>query len=315
MKIVKNFPERFPIRYAIILREFKDDDDDFSNRRTSERKLIDEQIFRQFILLLQEQPLDRTILQLSKVSVLCRSLGLKVFEGAKLNAGEEWINEVEKYISLLYPEALVLTDTTRGHAYNLGLYSYAGAGEIPSFWKMYQKYDDKNFLGERFGFHEHFGAILSRSRLYERMMKGEVTESFLYEMGELYERPIYLTVPHSSLWSFLDKGNLEGVVPTYLDILKYKSFIEQLPIEDFDKRSVSLKEKMHEPKITIVLCRNWVSLFTEEILSLYRSSVFCKNCSACLPFNYKGKYCLSSPENKQCNRERARQRKKLSQEK
>lgn len=293
---MKNLPDKFPIRYALLVKpreEYEDFDDlDFVTGELKEREVL----FRQLLLTLQQKPLSKEMLLIQQTSIKFSLLGVEIMNIAKIGKDPEWIELVKKKIKDILPGAEVKS-WAFGEAFTLGLYSYKGNYEIPTFIRAYN-YNTKNDFDSLYG---KFGHFMSRSNInffyntYKKVSEGEIDEWELYKLLNQYEKPLHITSYQSDLWKMLDEGTLGGIIrPEHLHQFKTKE-IKNL-----------IEKNNYTQKIPITVCKNWESLFAEEIISLYKMFRFCNNCGKALPFNYKGSYCPDTKENQLCIKERAR---------
>jgi len=297
-----NLPDTFPIRYALIAQESV-----FGQKIIEKPRTVKEEIlFRELIGLLQKEPINKNSFSLNYMCFGFSIADKTYIEIPKLNGTKEWADSLKEEIASVIPftEAKM---TGGGEAFELGLYSYKGAFEKPAFLNIYNDYkkydllDGPGDMNPKYGF---VGDVKPFYSLYQRIIAGKISNYEFYQSLSRYEKPVNIQIPYSSVWDLLDnntgKDGFEGVIPT-------------LPVDMFDKFAAPLltdqqKNICNDKKITAVVCRNWESLFAEELYAIYKILNFCKNCEKPLPFGYKGKYCPEIKENQNCIRERNRKR-------
>lgn len=288
---MKNLPNKFPTRYALIAQNLEIEElEDFRLKNVQIAKT--EGLFNQFISKLQKESLSRDILLNEYSSVQFYHFNTEIADIAKLGSSTEWIDTLEKEFLKILPQ-VDMSATFRGKAFSVGLYSYQGNTEIPAFIRAHNAVGNQK-LQEGFGFISR-GDLLFFRGTYQRICTNKISDWQLYQLLNEYERPIYITSNQSSIWKALDKGILNGTTPPD-NIFYLKNPIMK-----------KIKDQSFKEKINIMVCRNWQSLFAEEIRTLYKMFCFCNNCDKPLPLNYKGSYCL---ENQECKKERARKRSK-----
>jgi len=296
---MKNLPDQFPIRYAILIDDHTDEDSedyfDIARRRVLWDKLI---------RFLQKKPLEIRDLSLRSRSVGFSYHGTKLCEIPELNVPEKWSDELEERLKESISEGQF--SHSYGLAFDLGLYSYRGSFEIPLFWQIYWRKEDDKYLGEQLGLFKwsyHPPFIDLGNKIYEQykqIMRGNITEWERFKSSQGSYSVSHLTIPNSQLWHLLDKKQNNGFISPY---------VEEVDIdEDVLKRG---KPEKRSSKISVVVSRGLQSLMWEEMIALYKIASFCNNCGQALPFNYKGKYCPASEENQDCIRERARKRARI----
>ncbi len=302
---MKNLPDTFPIRYAIIVNSWVDEDFSEEQKLYIRTTAKSEMLFRQLLTLLQKEPLSEKLLIPEQETIKFRFMGVEVINIAKLNAPLNWAEKLKPDIKKIIPEAKYCS-TEKGTAFNLGLYSYKGAVEIPSFVKAHNilvKHNN-NFQTNRetvpkFGHIENISDIRFLYSNYEKIKNNKITNFQLYEAMTKYTKPIYISTPYSKIWEILDNGFNEGILSVNgrsdKDIIKKRG-------SDEKKYNYGKKE------IMVAICKSWEELFAEKILSIYKMLNFCNNCGIALPFDYQGKYCPDTKKNKGCKRERAKKR-------
>ncbi len=272
---MKQLPEEFPIRYALIVSMYDSEDRDNS--------FLGEVLFNEYLLLLRDRPLNYSLLFPSYISLDFTILDQKAFQISKLYADDSWPDMVKQKIKEILPESFPY-GFSAGRAFSIGLYSYKRSYELPAFFKFRNKLNHYNS--------KHF------NKIYERVKRGELDEWDLYRLLGDNKRAIRQDLYYSNVWKKLDEDKeLEG------SILSINSAIEALKFKD-------LPQNKSTKKIPVLICRSWDALFAEEIYALYKMFNFCSNCGKALPFDYSGKYCPATPENTACLKERARKRKR-----
>jgi hypothetical protein len=291
---MKNLPDRFPLRYAIVLNEDKEDDETFF--QTAQRKVLWDQLIEH----LQNEPLNLKSLNFlySSVGFSYNDVELCHIPRLTLLRTETWAETIANQIRSVMPRGS--TTVSHGIAFNIGLYSYQGATEIPFFWQVHAGHEEPDFLKKTglfsFAYYPKLQTLAKELySQYEQIMLGKIEK---WERQRLAEADIvYLTIPNSPLWAALDRGQNNGIISPHADYI------------DIDETKVSKSELSKRPnKISVVVAKNIKALFREEMFSLYRVASFCNNCGKALPFNYQGKYCPDNSDNQDCIRERARKR-------
>jgi len=286
---MKNLPDKFPIRYALIIRNLADWDMDASLMGQERQR---ELLYKQLVIDLQQNPVTKERLTTQTISIIVTLLGIEIINLMMINKDEKEIKLFIKNVKDLLPNAEFEPPRFDDFIFRLSLYSYCGNYEIPALIRAYNKRDDLDYLYEKLELEDRPKIINVFYDIYQKMIKGNLRDWELYEHLNKYERPIYINSPYSELWKLLDSGALDGLIHTgYL----------------FENKIIkSLKEKQYKQKIPIAICRSWESLFAEEISALYKMFRFCHNCGKALPFDYQGNYCPDTKENQQCMRERAK---------
>ncbi len=287
--VKKNLPDKFPIRYALLVQS-SEEHDDFDS--VVEREVL----FRQLLSILQQKPLSKEMLLVSQTSIKFILLGIEIMNIAKLGRDYEWLKLTEEKMKEIMPE-IQRDSWSYGDAFTLGLYSYKGNYEIPSFIRAHNIKDDLGALSGKFGGSISRGKINFFYNIFEEIKNNKINEWELYKSLNEYKRPLYITSYQSDLWKMLDERVLGGT-------------IRPARSHQYETKEIKdLKEKNnYSEKITITVFRNWHELFAEEINTLYRMMNFCNNCGKALPFNYQGKYCPNNKKNQECIKERARKR-------
>ncbi len=288
---MKELPNRFPIRYAIIVQEHqrKRDNEYFSD---AHRQVLWEQLLR----LLQNKPLSLSDLTVSYQYVGYSYGDTKLCHIPVLNAEKGWRESAEKLLSQIVQVGTF--SSSSGQAFRLGLISYRGMGEQPLFWKIYaarKKGDAEASLLGLFseGYMtnvKEYGEVLYKK--YRELMDGEDSKKLSNDSDILQ-----ITVPYSNLWKNLDAGKNDGYIPTDAE----KANVSE-------QKTNTSKHRSDPEKIKIILAKNLDALLTEEMRALRNMARSCNNCDKALPFNYQGKYCRDLPENRECLKERARLR-------
>ncbi|GEM_PF-4120858 len=291
---MKNLPDEFPIRYALITGDIGDSEEDSAKRTAAE-----ESLFRQLLFLIQKEALTEELLNLSYSSIDVRLHGQQIADIARLSAPQSWINEASEYFKKLLPEATF--NSTLGTGFLVGLYSYRGALERPIFLQSYNNRTNRDFLSKKIGYYGSSSSITWAYELHQRINAGQLDDWELYKSKSRYDDAIYINIPFSPIWELLDQGAMDGIFPHSTSgnnrTESIKNLFKMLPPIAPDK------------KITVAVCRNWQSLFFEELRVLHTSVRFCQNCQKALPMGYRGKYCS---DDSACLRARARIRKSQS---
>lgn len=297
---MKSFPDKFPIRYAIVVKEFrgqKDAEDQLDE--ACSRVLWD-----QLITLLQNEPLTLDHLNLNYTSLNYSYKNQLLCSIPRLTIEKDWAANAASDLQKHIPEGTFSRGW--GSAFSLGLISYGGSGEVPLFWKVYNHADDKKYVGQKVGLYYwgYFGIDKKSAekiyRQYMRTMDGTDYWDYEHQRSTQKLEILDLRIPYSSLWSKLDAGQNDGHIP---------NLAEQIEIDNEDPEGKFLKDSPSHIPVTIVKDIN--SLFKEEMSSLYRVASFCNNCGKPLPFDWQGKYCPLK-DNRECDKERARKRHRKS---
>ena len=294
---MKSLPNKFPIRYAILVTDNNKDDEEVDDFELSKRRAL----WSQFIDYIKVKPLELNDLSIRYAGVGYRDKYDNMLSIIpKLNAPKEWSEKTQEAIMKIIPEGLFTL--YNGHAFNLTLYSYEGMFDVPIFWKILKSNKNKDLLLKelklrQLNYYNTEGIKISMQKKYDQVMNGKTS---LWENFSNLNQPavFYIRIPYSKLWKAIDNGNEEGIV-CYCD-------------DNLDNLDDKIK-KMNEPEqgfINVAIVRDLESLMLEEMVSLYKVSSFCNSCGKPLPFDYKGKYCPDTPENIDCTRKRARIRHK-----
>ncbi len=295
---MKNLPDRFPIRYAIIVNDHRKD----SETENYFDEVTYNILWDKFVTLLQNEPLTLDNLFLPYQSVIYNFKKNQLSQISELKPAKDWAENLEKKLM----ESIKEGEFTirNGVGFELGLYSYQGTYNTPLFWQMYINREDDKVMGEKLGLyfwgglynHKKFGEEIYRQ--YEQIMKGNIN---IYEKLRTSSNSdvFNLTIPNSNLWTALDQHQNDGFIPTGA---------EEYEIDETQIKKSGLKNR--PKKISVVVARSLAALFHEEMLALYRVSAFCNNCGKALPFGHSKKYCPDTLENKDCVRERNRKRAK-----
>lgn len=308
---MKNLPDEFPIRYAIIVSDWlADSGDDWAEKLQFYAPAESELLFRQLLLLLQKEPMNEDLLMPRATKITFKSMDVEIMNVAKLSAPTDWADKIEKGMVELVPEAKRYS-TEVGRAFEIGLYSYRGAGEIPSFMVAHNASIKSSTRArgdleviKKLGFLKEYSALDSLYESYERIINNEITGFQFYEAMVNYKKPIYISIPHSRAWEILDNGFQEGIV-RLSNAFGKKDLIKELNA----KRT---ENSYKDERISVAICKSWEDLFAEEISSLYKMFIFCANCGKPLPFDCHGKYCPNNKENQKCIQERYRKRARKS---
>ena len=306
---MRYLPEKFPIRYALIVSGWLEDDNPDKEELQFYTPARSEMLFRQLLLLLQKEPLNEGLLIPESQTIKFKYMDVEVMNIARINAPHDWMNKLETEITKIIPE-IKRSSRSWGTAFDLGLYSYAGASESPSFLvahTMASKHNDQfgsiHEIVHNFGHIENHSNIKFLHSIFEKIRKNEITNFQLYESLARYPKPIYITMPYSKIWEKLDTGFQDGIVSVGSRFNK-EDIIRECEVDDEETD----KKKYSKNKISVAVCKSWEELFAEEIYSIYKMFSFCKNCSKALPFDYQGKYCPETKDNEECTRKRARDR-------
>ncbi len=272
---MKNLPDKFPIRYALIIPMSEDDFED-------EKSYQSEVLFNEYLLMLKDNPLNYSLLFPKYKSVNFTILGKPAFQISKLYAEEGWIDVIKEKMKETMPEAFC-SGWSNGFVFATGLYSYKKSCEIPAFSKLR---DEKNIDTSYY------------NKIYERIKKGEIDNWELHSLLGNHERPIEQDLYYSNVWKELDINEEIGGYILRMTISRKDEWFKNLP-----------KDAKNITKIPVLICKSWEDLFAEELFLSYKMFRYCNNCGKALPFGYNGKYCPNEPENIDCIRERARKRK------
>ncbi|MFA6252266.1 MAG: hypothetical protein WCX74_02610 [Candidatus Paceibacterota bacterium] len=271
---MKNLPDKFPIRYALILGHLHEPNED-------------ELLFNQYLALLNKQPLDYSLFCADMISVDFRIHNRDAFGIVKINEGKNesdfkiWADSIEDRLKEVIP-SITIKSWGGGHAFRVGMYSYKKSAEIPAFTQ----------------FKPSCWCNVNFEKVFNRIKNGKYDTFLLYQELGAYLKGIRQDLFYSNIWKCLDSNKeLGGFVYDSFD-LEDKIIFNKVP------KNEEVKEK-----IPVMICRSWEELFAEEIFALYKMFNYCNNCGKALPFNYNGKYCPNTPESIECIRERGRKRK------
>jgi len=272
---MKNLPDKFPIRYALIVPMSEDDHDD-------ENYYQSEVLFNEYLLMLKNNPLDYSLLFPEYKSVNFTILGKPAFQISKLYAEEGWIDVIKEKMEETMSEAFC-SGWAKGFVFTIGLYSYKKSFEMPAFVRL------KGVQNTNANYY---------NKIYERIRKGDIDNWELHSLLGDHARPIEQDLYYSNVWKELDINEKIGGYILRMDIFRKDELFKNL-----------LKDAKNITKIPVLICKSWGDLFAEELFILYKMFRYCNNCGKALPFGYNGKYCPDEPENVDCIRERARKRK------
>lgn len=301
---MKNLPEKFPIRYALVTYDIEVDE--FEDPALRDAYLREQKnLFIQYVLKLQ----SCNDLSSDYHTIQIHHLSDEILNVKSLNYDPNDIDEFMNLIESLKKELAhflntdkdkILSSWGKGYAFDPYLYSYAGSGEKPAFLQAYNKL--LNPPKDLYKISVSKSDINFFYGLYQKIRDGKISAVQLYEKLNQYNKPIYISTHYSKNWAVADSGKTDGIFITRNKIGSgYNELLKEVENQNFDF------------KINIVVCRNWEELFAEEIMQIYRMSNFCGNCGKALPFDYQGKFCPPElPENADCIRERARQRARKS---
>lgn len=271
---MKNLPDKFPIRYALILGHGRNLNDD-------------NLLFNQYLTLLNKKPMDRDLFYASKIVANFLIYNREAFRIVKIQEGEKdadikcWADSIENKLKEIIP-SIKNKGWGGGNAFNVGFYSYKKSAEIPAF-TQFKKFN---------GFDDNFEEVFNRVR------NGKCDDFYLYQKLGHYLKGIRQDLPYSNFWKYLDNNKkLDGFILNSFDQC-HRDIFDNIP-----------KDGQIKEKIPVMICRSWEELFAEEIFALYKMFNYCNNCGKALPFDYNGKYCPDIPDNAECIRERARKRK------
>jgi len=298
---MKNLPDKFPIRYAIVTYDL--DALEFDDPKLKAAYLKDkESLFIQYVSKLQTG---------NDLSSGYYNIGLNYLNEEILNVkslkydypykGEDFLKIIENIKQELCKFLVVDKKDIRdfwgnGNAFDAFLYSYTGSGERPAFLISYE-----NILKKKvdFDFYVYKGTIKIFYDLYEKIRQGKLSGIELNEKLIKYDKPIFINTYYSKKWEYADKGKTNGL------------FKPRLTDHELIDKINEADETLSDRKINVAVCRSWEELFAEEIRQIYNISSFCNNCGKALPFDYQGKYCPPDlTENAECVKERARKRAK-----
>lgn len=344
---MKNFPDKFPIRYAIIVQH------DHECRPfyglSKEPDVIDDDIMLQQLLeFLREKPVLKEDLKINgyqmKSPDLPNRFGQYQIMINKLITNQNYRAEI---ISDLFSSSISRQSSqmVSGPFYELILLSYAGNLEIPWFWKIRNSSVDK-LKHYRYKIPE--SEFYSPVEAYKKVFSGEEKESWLFDRMQ-GDREVYtLTIPYSDLWKKIDDSKTDGIFwaekkygaqriirkerceKEYIELTDQEQDYLASPVNkfkiyeeiasEFVQKEVELSERRRNEierfngkKIKVTVTRSWDALFYKEISELYQLANYCNNCGKPLPFDYKGIFCPPLVENSGCAKKRARDRKHRSQ--
>jgi hypothetical protein len=299
---MKNLPDKFPIRHALILEDFEYDEtnEELNYNNARKRNII---LFNQYLLSLQNNGVT-VELALPKYQQIKFSLSnIEVINISVLNPKKNWVDESKEKIPELMPN-LNFSGSSIGDAFSVGIYSYEGAYEIPAFINFYNTFKKENGRKNtllKFGKDSNISNFFYNKFL--EIKNGKLNNLDLFKISNKYNKPIYIKTKYTSILDLLDSEFSSGVIPTITGNTEKISFISTIKN---DKKDIATKQ------IEILVCKSWEELFMEELNIIYKNLTFCQNCGKALPKNYRGDYCVDSPENKECIKERNRKRKSQS---
>ena len=292
---MKSFPDKFPIRYAIIVNKL--DSEDEYNWTSS---------FQKSLWMLLIESLEQSALRETK-NLLIGFESIKIEDVGGNFLGElpmiknpldksSWATDNSLELSKKFNDFLFLPNFHLSHS--LKLFSYKGMLETPLFWKAIKDNDIEkaknikpinklNFLN----FQDDIDLINMK---YHMIQSGRNLWSAYKGRGGGTQDVFYIDVPYSKLWKALDCGHGSG-----------------FSMSSSDKKSVlpDIKTTEADPeKIHVAIATSIDSLINEEMLALYKISKLCNCCNKPLPFDRKGRYCPDIPANIECRRKRNRQR-------
>lgn len=270
---MKNLPDKFPIRYALVIEAL---DDDFK----------DDLILNQYLELIHKNPMDYSLIFPEFNSVIFNILDQEAFKITKVGNDDSWTKSIKDKIREVIPE-VSLKGWSRGNAARIGMYSYKKAAEIPAF-VSFNRSIERSGLGNS----DYFNKIFDNIRL------GKYDSFGLYQDLKSFLNGTIQELSYSNCWKELDRNKeLKGIVTSQSGDISEKIF-KTLPLT-----------KPNNDMIPVMVCFSWDELFAEEVFAVYKMFNYCNNCGKALPFNYTGKYCPEGLENIECIRERARKRK------
>jgi hypothetical protein len=296
---MKSLPEKFPIRYAIVVDSHTIDDEEQDAFELAKNSSL----LRQLMAYLISHPLNRQEdLTLGYQSISFSDSSSKLGIIPQLYPDKDWLTETKKKLEEFlnpYPIALYRFIQTSGRAYDLTLYSYAGMCDVPIFTRILNHNDKKTFEDynlKRLNFNCDDKVFNDLSQKYKVIMRG-YDRWTQYSPFKREKEVFYMELPYTKLWKNLDSGICLGTVSGLPWKNKYENERNEGGVETGEKIRVAVSFGI-EP------------LLLEEMYALYKISSFCNCCGKPLPFDYKGKYCPNISENIDCNRKRARLRKK-----
>lgn len=269
---MKNLPDKFPIRYALILGQLNEQNED-------------ELLFNQYLSLLGKKPLDYSLFCADEISATFKIYNRDAFTITKIREGEDdysvWADSIKDRLKEVIPSIEIKT-FGGGYAFRVGMYSYKKSAEIPAF----AQFKSTSWCGPDF------------NKIFNKIKEGKCDSFHLYQELGTYLKGIRQDLPYSNIWKCLDENKqLGGFLYDSFD-LDNKVIFKNIP-----------KDEEANQKIPVMICRSWEELFAEELFALYKMFNYCNNCGKALPFNYSGRYCPDASENIDCVRERARKRK------
>ncbi len=283
---MKNLPEIFPVRYAVVA------EDVYSASLKGAVKSSD-WLFKQLLRLIQSEPLTADKLKLKASSMRFTDLGIPAFTIEKLDPHIDWDNKIRRDIHEQFPG--ISWNYHMGATYNLNLVSYAGRYEIPVLVEAHNKKGDIDFLHDRFGYSFNRTDLDIIYELFEELKNGNLSDTRLWSIRASTNEPVLIEADISSLWEHLEdpEGMNKGVLSSF-NVMARPQRYQEIPPEPTSKR-----------KIQIYVCKSWDSLMVEELYALKRATTFCLNCGKGLPYGSRHKYC---PDNPECRRARDRER-------
>jgi hypothetical protein len=321
MKKMIQLPEYFPLRYAMVI--FSPKQGGVGNEgNTNFLDSQDRHLFFELIDILKRKPFTEERSIWSSVSVKAFLRGeqickyVKLLEGNDLNRGATWVEETERAIKNIVGKQPLVFHLPQSIQFKIAAASYSGLGERPTVLMASQNQDNEDVVERFFGYrflNDGYPMVdgVSIFLLYQGLKDGTTSEALIDELASKFTRPRRIDMPYSYLWSLLDKGTNQGMLPRKMNWGEYYERSLYEPREIFAQKT---KIEVDKKVIQVLVCDSWESLFLEEIRELYRMIRHCNNCGLALSPKRTAKYC--DPKlSKSCGLERARKRQKAHNEK
>ena len=188
---MKNLPDKFPIRHALILEDFEYDEtnEELNYNNARKRNII---LFNQYLLSLQNNGVT-VELALPKYQQIKFSLSnIEVINISVLNPKKNWVDESKEKIPELMPN-LNFSGSSIGDAFSVGIYSYEGAYEIPAFINFYNTFKKENGRKNtllKFGKDSNISNFFYNKFL--EIKNGKLNNLDLFKISNKYNKPIYI---------------------------------------------------------------------------------------------------------------------------
>lgn len=202
---MKNLPEKFPIRYALII-------------------MTDDLIFNQYLALLSKKPLDYSLLIPKYHSASFAILDRDAFEITRIKDNqadgddENWAESIEDKLREVIPD-ISLKSHGSGRS-SLGMYSYKKSAEIPAFIRV--KDGEADYY----------------KQVFAEVQNGKYDTFNLYQEIGSHLKSTKQDLYYSNIWKELDKNkDLDGMISQSFK-LEHSDLFKKLP------KNKDVKEKI-----------------------------------------------------------------------